>query len=143
MLHAKLQQFLIQLRIFNWLKNLVFFVFLFLDYANINSVLVFKISLVFISFSFISSSAYIFNDIINLKDDQKHEIKKHRPIASNLYSIKIFSWLAVVMSFFSLVVLFFLDSRIFLISIFYLILNIVYSTHLKKYFLVVVGMLLQ
>ena len=37
----------------------------------------------FLAFSFITSSVYSLNDIIDKENDAKHPFKKHRPIASN------------------------------------------------------------
>ncbi len=66
----------------HWVKNLALFAALifsgqlFSEYQFINVVWA------FIAFSLATSATYTFNDILDVKQDQLHPIKKHRPIAS-------------------------------------------------------------
>src|SRR5258706_12000502 len=66
----------------HWVKNLALFaalVFsgqLFSEYQFINIVWA------FIAFSLATSATYAFNDILDVKQDRLHPIKKYRPIAS-------------------------------------------------------------
>ena len=70
------------LRIHQWAKNFL----IFLPFILSNKVFTFatfqQLLLGFFCFSLVSSSIYILNDIFDLKYDQKHNIKKYRPIAS-------------------------------------------------------------
>lgn len=86
-----------------------------------------------ISFCLISSSIYLLNDVLDIKSDRKHPIKKFRPIASGKLSIP----LALITSFF-LAFTSILGSHILIpgylsyILLSYLILQIIYCLKLKK-----------
>ncbi len=49
----------------------------------------------FISFSMLASGIYIFNDIVDIEHDRKHNRKKNRPIASG--ELSIFSAYAILL----------------------------------------------
>ena len=74
------------LRIEQWLKNFVIFIPLFAYEMNINDLL--NLILVFVFFSFVVSSTYVLNDILDLESDSNHPIKNKRPLASGKISIK-------------------------------------------------------
>ena len=75
------------LRIEQWLKNFVIFIPLFAyGEMNINDLL--NLILVFVFFSFVVSSTYVLNDILDLESDSNHPIKNKRPLASGKISIK-------------------------------------------------------
>lgn len=50
----------------------------------------------FFSFSFIASSGYIINDIMDRKSDERHEIKKERPVAKGSISVVVALVLSVI-----------------------------------------------
>jgi 4-hydroxybenzoate polyprenyltransferase len=80
------------LRIVQWSKNLLVFLLPISDgrfiLSELNFTLV-KISIeVFFALSLISSINYIINDLIDVKYDRKHPIKKFRPIPSGIISSK-------------------------------------------------------
>ena len=83
-------------------------------------------------FSLVTGFVYIVNDILDLEFDKQHIIKKLIPIASNLVSIKeamIFGFLVLSTG---LWILFSLNENAFLLTCFYVIMNIAYSLKLKK-----------
>ena len=120
------------LRANQWIKNFVIFVPLFF---SINWQLNDFIDLigVFLAFSLICSSVYIFNDLIDIENDQKHPTKKYRPIAFGLITKHRAIVIIFLLIFFSFFILY-LFEKIFLIKIitFYLFLNFLYSFFLKK-----------
>jgi 4-hydroxybenzoate polyprenyltransferase len=71
-----------------WLKNLVIFAAAFL-WGDIFKIGAFPQLLeAFIVFSFLSSTAYLINDIHDRKEDRKHPVKKKRPIAAGTLSVR-------------------------------------------------------
>ena len=80
-------QFLKLIRIQQWSKNLLIFVPLLVSPELINIFLWQNLMLAFVAFSLCSSVGYIANDIIDLRSDQAHPIKKSRPIASGFFSV--------------------------------------------------------
>ncbi|MDG2000216.1 MAG: UbiA prenyltransferase family protein [Alphaproteobacteria bacterium] len=109
---------------------LIFFpiLFSFNEYSNqsiTNSIYV------FISFCFVSSGIYIFNDIQDANLDKKNIRTKNRPIASGEISHKsgyILSILLIILSF--LILIIHVPECLFFISL-YIIINILYSIYLK------------
>lgn len=80
------KNYILLIRIHHWIKNLlVFFPLIFSEKFFIPEAFcnVFKACL---CFCFISSSVYIFNDIIDRKCDAAHPFKKNRPIAAGMIS---------------------------------------------------------
>lgn len=115
----------------HWVKNLALFaaiIFsgqLFSEYQFVNVVWA------FIAFSLATSATYTFNDILDVKQDQLHPIKKYRPIASGRLPVPfaIFTLLS-----FTILSLFIASTLapLFLFSIYaYLIVQFFYSIWLK------------
>lgn len=74
-------------RPYQWIKNFFVFMPLFFGGSLLNKESVFQSVMAFFAFSFIASSIYCFNDIIDVEDDRRHEEKCKRPIASGTVSI--------------------------------------------------------
>ena len=86
----------------------------------------------FISFSFISSAAYIINDIKDAPRDRKHPIKKHRPIASGALSPQIAAVESIFLASIAYILAVKLHHPLFTLSIVaYFLLQIAYSLFLK------------
>ncbi|OGM23679.1 hypothetical protein A2865_00560 [Candidatus Woesebacteria bacterium RIFCSPHIGHO2_01_FULL_39_17] len=71
----------------HWVKNLSLFAALIFSGNLLESTLVAKAFLAFLSFSFAASATYIFNDIADAERDKLHPLKKRRPIASGSLSV--------------------------------------------------------
>jgi 4-hydroxybenzoate polyprenyltransferase len=122
------------LRVRHWIKNLLVFAPLFFSKNFFNHDLLIKTIIVFFSFSLIASSIYCINDILDLKDDQKHPEKCKRPLAAGKISvIHVFmlAFLCFILSFF-LPIIFNLDKSTLFIIFIYFTVNILYSKWLKK-----------
>lgn len=74
-------------RPYQWIKNFFVFMPLFFGGSLLNHVSVFQAVMAFFAFSFIASSIYCFNDIIDVEADRRHEEKCKRPIASGAVSV--------------------------------------------------------
>lgn len=78
--------YLTMLRPTQWLKNLMLFFPPFLAGQALHSELLSKGVLPFIAFCLVSSSGYIFNDLMDRERDQHHPQKRMRPIPSGAVS---------------------------------------------------------
>ena len=71
------------LRVEQWTKNFIIFIPTILA-NNFQVLSSYKIYIVFLSFSLLASSTYIFNDIKDVEQDRIHPEKKFRPLASGV-----------------------------------------------------------
>lgn len=85
----------------------------------------------FILFSLLASSIYIFNDLMDIKEDRAHPKKKYRPLASGKVSAKTAKMLILLLSLSSLTLSFIFNIELFAVLFLYFILNILYSLKLK------------
>ena len=83
---------------------------------------------------FVSYSIYIINDIRDVEKDRKHEVKKKRPIAAGIISIKEALIISLLLTIISVLLnlLFINNINGLLLIILYYLLNIGYSFGLKK-----------
>ena len=89
--------------------------------------------LTFILFSFLSSGVYLVNDILDIKSDKHHPVKKNRPIASGIISIKFAAITAIILQIGSISASFlFLGNEVAVIMFIYSVINIFYSSGLKN-----------
>lgn len=113
-----------------YVKNLFIFAPLFFSF-NLNLELLVKCIFAFILFSILTSSVYIYNDLMDKNEDSKHPIKRLRPIASGLVSERIAKTLILSLFGLSSICSLLLDLNLFIIFVIYFILNISYSIKLK------------
>jgi len=128
----KAKCYLYTLRPQQWVKN--FFVFLPLVFAgqltDIN--LCFLSLFAFVCFCGISSSVYIFNDLIDLKTDQLHPTKKLRPLPAGTVSPIAAVAMGIILLIISLVGAFILETHLGVVILAYFISNLIYTFLLKK-----------
>ncbi len=70
-----------------WIKNVFVLVPLFFGGSLTDKTDILASAIAFLAFSFIASSIYCLNDIVDVEDDRKHPKKCHRPIASGRVSV--------------------------------------------------------
>ena len=86
----------------------------------------------FFCFSFLASSIYLLNDLVDAKKDREHPVKRFRPIASGeLGRGTAFAAVSVLLSA-TLLASYAINVYFFLIVCGYLVLNVVYSFWLKE-----------
>jgi decaprenyl-phosphate phosphoribosyltransferase len=78
----KISNYLRIARITHWTKNLVIFAPIFFGQQLFVLDSLTSTIIVFFMFSLTASAIYVFNDIKDLKEDQSHPEKKHRPLAA-------------------------------------------------------------
>jgi 4-hydroxybenzoate polyprenyltransferase len=114
-----------------WAKNVFLFVGLIFDRKLTNSEAILDTLLGAMLFSLIASVVYIINDIADVAADRQHPKKQYRPIAAGKLPISV-AWLAAG---FILLIAFpaayLLSPGFAVISLIYLLLNLVYSKWLK------------
>ncbi|OGJ46958.1 hypothetical protein A2272_00510 [Candidatus Peregrinibacteria bacterium RIFOXYA12_FULL_33_12] len=122
----------IELRLHHWVKNLLVFAVLFFSKLFFDFEKLYLVILLFLSFSFLASSVYIINDIVDVKKDKLHPVKKKRPIASDKISINMVLFVCIILILLAVYLGTFLNLKTNLILILYFVLNLFYSFSLKK-----------
>jgi 4-hydroxybenzoate polyprenyltransferase len=118
-------------RLKQWIKNGLLFAALIFSFSffDIQKVLISFIA--FISFCLLSSSVYIFNDLIDIEEDRTHPKKKHRPLTAGTISVKNAILLLIVLLAISLTLAWLINLLFFILTLLYLLLNVSYSLWLK------------
>jgi 4-hydroxybenzoate polyprenyltransferase len=123
-----------------WIKNLLCFAGIIFGFHFQEYILIKQAFISFLSFSLISSSVYILNDWIDKEVDQKHPLKKNRPIARGDISLNqvilTINILVIMATILSLMV----SYKLTLVIELYLILNIFYT--LKGKHIVIIDVLI-
>ena len=130
----KLTSYIELIRPLHSIKSLVVFAPLFFNF-DFNLDLYISVTFASILFYMMSSSIYIFNDLIDLPRDKLHPIKKHRPIASEKITIQEAKYYLSVLLLSTIAISFIFNFELFFILLIYLIINIFYSLILKEVFL--------
>jgi decaprenyl-phosphate phosphoribosyltransferase len=120
------------IRVKDWAKNGFLFLPLFFAGELFNTARYMPLLLGFIAFSFVASSIYVINDYRDIEDDQKHPVKKNRPLASGAVSkaTAIIILIVLLAGGFS-IAWFVRDKFVFVLGLYFL-LNLAYSFGLKK-----------
>lgn len=114
-----------------WLKNLALFATILLT-GQIFQDHAFNESLWgFIAFCLLSSSNYIFNDVMDAPRDKKHPFKKFRPVASGALPIPIALTVSMLFVVVGLTIASFIGNTFFLLSILFIFLQYSYTVFLK------------
>jgi 4-hydroxybenzoate polyprenyltransferase len=146
---SHLKAIIASMRPYQWSKNILLFAGLFFSLSLFNFPLVLKAFYGFLSFIMVSSSVYLFNDLLDIEKDKLHPVKKKRPIPAGLVSKKEAIHLSIWLSIASLfIAVYFINNLFAYIIASYLIINIGYSCCLKNIvildvFIVSMGFLLR
>lgn len=114
-----------------WIKNLVIFAALVFAGDFFDKELFIKTSLGFVAFSLLASSIYFLNDIVDLKQDRSHPLKKNRPIARGALPIPVAIFISLVGIISSLYLSSLISLFFFLPLVSYFILQVIYTFWLK------------
>jgi len=120
------------LRFKQWVKNLFIFAPMIFALYFDRFVYVRNSVLAFFLFSLITGGIYIINDCIDRKKDRYHPIKSQRPIASGKLGVRTAIIAAIIIIIGDLFLIFRLSHDFFLIALFYIGLNLLYSLILKE-----------
>ena len=130
---ASLKQWLKQLRVHQWSKNILLFVPLLTAFAFTDLQKVAHAVLAFFAFSFTASATYIVNDILDLESDRAHPRKKNRPLASGVIPIERGLMVSAVLMVAAVALALQVNLHFFAILMAYLVLTSLYSWYLKVF----------
>jgi 4-hydroxybenzoate polyprenyltransferase len=122
-----------------WLKNVFVMMPMFFGGSLMNTQAIYAAVVTFFAYSFIASSVYCFNDIIDVEYDRRHPAKCHRPIASGAITLSQAYGLMALMFFLSMATLLLLRVNMWVVGgiiLFYYVLNLSYCAWLKQHAIV-------
>ena len=122
-----------------WLKNVFVMMPMFFGGSLMNTQAIYAAVVTFFAYSFIASSVYCFNDIIDVEYDRRHPVKCHRPIASGAITLSQAYGLMALMFFLSMATLLLLRVNMWVVGgiiPFYYVLNLSYCAWLKQHAIV-------
>ncbi len=136
------------IRVHQWTKNLFVFAPLFFSGKFLNADGLFESCIGFLCFCLAASSVYVFNDIIDVKNDQLHPTKKYRPIASGKISVSVASVISALLSVSAVTIAFIVSKPFLIVLAIYLLINLAYTLGLKQVsvmdaFIVALGFVLR
>lgn len=115
-----------------WTKNLLLFAGLIFSQSFFNVSLLFKSVCGFICFCAISSALYLFNDLIDVKQDRLHPLKSSRPLPSGRLSSGAAVTGSILLAGSGLICSFLLHTGFGLIALIYFLLITGYTLFFKK-----------
>jgi len=115
-----------------WVKNVFIFAPMIFSLHMFQPAFILRSLLAFFLFSLITGAIYIFNDILDREKDRLHPEKKDRPIAAGRLSIASAAIFAAVLLSGVLALSAVVNREFFYISLFYAVLNLLYSLFLKS-----------
>jgi 4-hydroxybenzoate polyprenyltransferase len=124
--------FIKALRPHQWIKNLFVLAALIFSKHVFDPEYLLRALLAFVSYWFISSAVYLFNDIRDRKSDRNHPEKRHRPIASGALGVSTAFGMAFFLALIALWLAFGVQLYFGFILIIYMLFNIAYSLGLKN-----------
>lgn len=128
--------FIETLRPKQWVKNLVIFAGLIFDGQLLAHKPFLTVCAAFLLFCLVSGITYTINDLMDLRSDQSHPIKKLRPIASGRLPMNIAVMTVILLSLVTFPCAFLLKPFFGLICVSYTLLMLAYSKWLKHIMLV-------
>lgn len=130
-----------QLRVHQWLKNLLLFLPLLAAHRwqEINAVAI--TAGAFVCFGLVASATYVLNDLLDLDCDRRHPRKRMRPIASGRISIEYAVFMAVGTFIAGILISMSIHPQLPALLLGYVALTVLYSTVLKAYAVIDVLML--
>ena len=89
-----------------------------------------------LGFSLVASAVYIFNDIVNRREDREHPVKRHRPIASGKFNILPASLFSALLAGTGLALLYSVAINAALFGMYYVLIMIFYTIFFRRLYIV-------
>ena len=115
-----------------WTKNLVLFAGLLFAGGLGTRTLVLHAAAGFVTFCALSGATYVFNDLMDVKRDREHPVKKDRPLAAGDLPAGLAVGVAVVLAVAGLAWAYRLHQNFGMVATGYLVLQLLYSVALRK-----------
>ncbi len=115
-----------------WSKNIIVYAALVFDGKLFNATVFWQTTLVAIGFCLASSSVYIMNDLADIEKDRLHPRKRLRPLASGTLNPTFALIASILLALASLALAFVVNPWVGLVTVVYLVQNILYSFWLKN-----------
>ena len=115
-----------------WIKNLFVFAPILFSMSIFHSGQVLRACLAFLLFCLLSGATYLFNDMIDRREDQNHPIKKQRPVAAGLLPIKTAAAFTMMIMAVTFLGAWAADSGFFWTLAVYALMNLAYTLWLKS-----------
>ncbi|MFC3750509.1 decaprenyl-phosphate phosphoribosyltransferase [Paenibacillus sp. GCM10012306] len=128
---TSLADVLVEMRIKQWTKNLLVFASAIFSGAILNPTTLIHALLAFLSFSFMASTIYIINDIVDVEKDRLHPEKRNRRIASGAISIPAGICIGIITFLIALVLAYSINYYVIGAVLVYFAMNLSYSLYLK------------
>jgi 4-hydroxybenzoate polyprenyltransferase len=126
-----------ELRVHQWLKNLLIFVPLLASHRIDRGGVLLEGLLAFLLFNFCASSAYILNDLVDLPHDRLHPYRSKRPFASGRLNPRIGFWVFPMLLLGALGVAYWLLPAVFAAALaVYFVITTAYSLVLKRFIVI-------
>ena len=125
---TKFQTIIKLFKINNWIKNLLILVPIFFSVIIPDHQMILELIILFFIFSLSASTIYIFNDIMDRNTDKFDLIKKNRPIASGLITLK--DSILIILILMAIITIYLILTKNYVLNILilsYLLINIVYT----------------
>lgn len=132
----RLRSILRAMRLHQWAKNALIFVPLATSHQVLDGQLLLAAGVAFLAFGLCASGVYLLNDLVDLRDDRQHPVKRLRPLASGALPVKWGALLAPGLVFAGLLAGLLLSPLFLLVLVGYLALTSLYSFYLKRLVLV-------
>lgn len=133
---SALKKFWQAMRPHQWLKNALIFLPLILSHQLNDAKLLVLACIAFLSFSFVASSVYLLNDMLDLNSDRQHQSKRRRPFASGELSLGYGYVGAPLLLALGFAIALWLPAEFFLVLLAYWLMTTLYSLILKSLFLI-------
>lgn len=131
-----LNLFLKQIRVHQWVKNLLIFVPAFTAHRYLDPSVIAQSVIAFFSFCFCASAVYVVNDMVDLEADRQHEKKRFRPLASGALSMNFARVLVAALLVASVLLAALISYEYVLVLACYFVMTTAYSFYLKQLVLV-------
>ncbi len=128
---GRLIDYLRSLRPHQWIKNVLVFLPLAASH-RMEPELYLVVAGIFVALCACTSATYVFNDLIDLPHDRKHETKRHRPMAAGTVSIQAMVGIGLACLAAGLSIAFWLSTAAGVCVVVYLAANLAYSLWLKR-----------
>ncbi len=122
---------LVTLRPSHWIKNTFVYAPLVFSGRFTQVPVCIRSTLAFVCFCLFSSAAYIINDLFDRNEDRQHPVKKDRPIAAGIINPLIATVAGIILIISGFIIAFFLGWSMAAVMMFYLLINVIYSSTIK------------